>query len=177
MEKDLNRKAVKARKYRVFVLLQWIVVVIISGASVCLSQEQKKSLGELKIEGSHIEKLVLKRKNGPNETINTPDAIIKLPVGEYSLLESHLKGGYVSLGTSTNEWIEVSEEKPAVLRVGAPLEQVLEVNRRGKVLILNYKLIGAGGEQYRDPMRPETRPSFTIYKGERKVGSDKFDYG
>ena len=173
----MDRKAVKARRYRVFVILQWIVVVIISGASVCLSQEQKKSLGELKIEGNHIKKLVLRRKNGQNEIINTPDAIIKLPVGEYSLLESHLKGGYVRLGTSTNEWIEVSEDKPAVLKVGAPLKQTIVVIRQGKVLILNYKLMGAGGEQYRDPMRPETRPSFTIYKGERIVGSGKFDYG
>ena len=172
----MSRKAVKARKYRVFVLLQWIVVVIISGASVCLSQEQKKSLGELKIEGSHIEKLVLKRKNGQNEIINEPNGIIKLPVGEYSLFESHLKGGYIRLATSINEWIEVSEDKPAVLKVGTPLEQVLELRRQGRGMVFNYKLRGLGGESYIDNKR-EKPPSLTIYKGDKVIFSDNFRFG
>ena len=175
MEKDLNRKAVKARKYRVFVLLQWIVVVIISGASVCLSQEQKKSLGELRIEGSHIEKLVLKRKNGQNEIINSSNRIIKLPVDEYSLLESHLEGDYIHRA-SIDKWFEVTEDKPAVLKVGAPLEQVLEVKRQGRGIIFNYKLRGQGGESYVDNRR-EKPPVLTIYKGDKVIFSDKFRFG
>lgn len=166
----------KARRYRVFVILQWIVIILISGTSVCLSQEQKKSLGELKIEGSHVEKLVLRRKNGPNEIIDEPNGIIKIPVGEYSLFESHLKGGYIRLGTSINEWIEVSEDKQAVLKVGAPLVQELELRRQGEGIEFNYKLLGLGGESYVSNQRDKP-PSLTVYKGDKVIVSDNFRFG
>ena len=58
---------------------------------------------ELKIEGGYIEKLVLEDKNHQALTFENPDEIIKLPVGQYRLLQVFIIGGY-SCGFRTTLW-------------------------------------------------------------------------
>ena len=110
------------------------------------------------------------------ERINDPNGIIELPIGEYFLLESHLEGGYICLGNMADIRVTVTENEPAVLKVGMPLKQILEVNRQGRMLELNYKLVGLAGESYIDNQRNEA-PGFTIHKGNKIIDSGKFEYG
>lgn len=165
---------------------------------VFISQEKSfgQEQGELKLVGEYIESLVLQGKNGTKQSFHMKNEIkelptdkyqlqqvyletIELPVGEYRLQQVCLKGGYthnLSAIYPESEWITVSKDEPAVLKVGAPLKQTVEVKRKGRYLILNYKLLGLGGESYisSDSNKP---PIFTIYRGEKEIASDKFQFG
>lgn len=170
---------VQITKFRLIGLLN-IIILLFLGTEIylCDAQEAEKqgsALGELKLEGKYIERLVLRRKDGHTERFDRPAATIKLPVGEYRLLEAHLKHGYWFHFLS-RDWVTVDEDKPAVLKVGAPLKQTVKAQRRGRILILNYELLGVGGEIYtgRDRSKP---PTFTVYKGDKEITSDKFEFG
>jgi len=147
-----------------------------SGVSCCLAGQQAS--GELKLEGEHVENLVLRRQDGHTERFDRPGEIVELPVGEYRLLESHLDGDFACFQGDgpQNKWITIDENTPAVLKVGAPLKQTLEVKRQGRSLALDYKLLGIGGEGYARADRSNP-PGFTVYKGEQEIASGQLAYG
>lgn len=159
-----------------------ITILLFLGIGVCLCEaqeanKQNSALGELKLQGKYIDRLVLRRKDGRTERFDQPAETIKLPVGEYRLLESHLKGGYTCRSSRTPyNWITVAEDKPAVFKVGAPLKQTVKTQRQGRILVLNYELLGGGGETYTSSDRSKP-PTFTIYKGDKEITSDKFEFG
>lgn len=170
---------VQITKFRLIGLLN-IIILLFLGTGICLcdaqeAEKQGSALGELKLEGKYIDRLVLRRKDGRTERFNRPEETIKLPAGEYRLLEAHLKGGYTFRSLS-RDWVTVDEDKPAVLKVGAPLKQTVKAQRQGRILTLNYELLGVGGEIYtgRDRSKP---PTFTVYKGDKEIASDKFEFG
>lgn len=167
-------------KFRLACLLFAILLLWITGLYQCQAQEANKqgsAKGELKIEGKYIERLVLRSRNGRTQSLDNPDEIINLPTGQYRLQEVHLLDGYTSRSSNTNvEWITVVEDKPAVLKLGAPLTQKVNIQRQGIVLILNYELLGSGGEIYTSSDRSKP-PTFTVYKGDKEIASDKFEFG
>ena len=158
----------------------FLIIVIFSSVGVSLSwaQEQDSALGELKLEGKYIDRLVLQRKDGHREEFSRPAETIKLPVGAYQLWESRLQGGYTCYASrdSKIDLVTVAPEKPAVLKVGAPLKQIVKAQRRGRILALNYELLGVGGEKYIGGNRSKP-PTFTVYKGDKEVASGKFEFG
>jgi len=91
------------------------------------------------------------------------------------LQEAHLKNGY-SCRTMGRDRVMVAEDKPAVLKVGAPLKQTVKAQRRGRILALNYELLGVGGEMYVSANRTKP-PTFTVYKGDKEIASGKFEFG
>jgi len=162
-----------------FVSLSLSIVILLSaGVPPIRAQEQDSALGELKLQGKYIERLVLRRKDGRTERFDRPAETIRLPAGEYRLQEARLKSGYTCriMRVSRGDWVTVAEDKPALLKVGAPLRQTVKAQRRGRVLVLNYELLGIGGEKYtgRDRSKP---PTFTVYKGDKEIASDKFEFG
>ncbi len=162
-----------------FVLFFIVAFLLSKNASNALVQEQEQALGELKIEGKHVERLVLCRKNGRTEQFNEPNEVVKLAVGKYRLQDVSLKDGYTcnSLRSSTYDWVTVTENEPAVLKVGAPLKQILKVKRQGKTLTLDYKLLGVGGEAYTSAADRSNPPKLTVYKGDKEIAKGKFAYG
>jgi hypothetical protein len=155
-----------------FITMSVLIVIVALGVSTGLSQEQQTAQGQLKIEGSSIEKLVL--VGGQSKTFNNPDEIITLPAGKYRLEAIYLKGGYQC--NYINKSIIIPEDKQTVLKIGAPLKQTIIVKRQGRELRLNYQLAGIGGEVYSDPNRT-IKPSFTVYKGDKIITSGSFQYG
>jgi hypothetical protein len=160
-----------------------ITILLFWGIEVCLCQAQEadrqgSALGELRFEGKYIEGLVLRRKDGSTERFDQPDETIRLPAGEYRLLETHLKGGYTcrSSRTPAGDWVTIAEDNAAVLKVGAPLKQTVRARRRGRILVLNHELLGVGGEIYAGSDRTKP-PTFTVYKGDKEIASDKFELG
>ncbi len=169
-------------KFRFIGLLN-IIILLFLGTGICLcdaqeADKQGSALSELKLEGKYIDRLVLWRKDGRTERFNRPEETIKLPVGEYRLQEVRLEGGYTCrlLSVSGRDWVTVDEDKPAVLKVGAPLKQTVKAQRRGRILALNYELLGVGGEMYTSANRTKP-PTFTVYKGDKEIASDKFEFG
>jgi len=146
--------------------------------SRCLALAQEKALGELKIEGEHVKRLILRREDGREERFEKPRETIQLPEGKYHLVESHLDGGYICFQGAgpQSKWITIDENELAVLKIGAPLKQTMEVKRQGKILALDYRLLGIGGEAYTRADRSNP-PSFTVYKGDKEIASGQFAYG
>ena len=148
-------------------------------SSVVSAKEEDVKYGELKIQGSYIEKLVLEDKDHQAKEFEKPGEIIKLPVGEYRLLQVHLIGEY-SCGfrtsiTGSNQ-IKIEEGKQFEIKAGGPLKQFIETERVGKYLVLNYKLIGIDGENYIKSNLDKV-PEFAAYKGNKMVDFGKFEYG
>ena len=149
-------------------------------ASVGWTQDQvEPAQGELQIEGTHIARLVLRRDDNHTEEWSNLSGSIKLPGGMYRVEQLELRGGYTcqqqSLGGLGQ--ITVTKDKPAVLKAGGPLRQIIEVDRRGRTLVLNYGLLGIGNETYVAPTLADSRATFAVYNGDKTIGAGAFEYG
>ncbi|MBW7989903.1 MAG: hypothetical protein FVQ84_07800 [Planctomycetes bacterium] len=157
--------------------LLWITAVCLSQAQE--TNKQDPAMGKLKIEGKSIVRLILRREdNNEREEFRRPDQIITLPTGKYCLQEVHLEGGYICYASRGPKRLiaSVTSDEPATLKIGAPLKQAVKVNRQGCHLVMNYELLGVGGEQYTGGNTGEP-PTFTVYKGDKEIASDKFEFG
>ena len=149
-------------------------------ASVSTASDDTAGTGECRIQGEHIKLLVLQHETGKEQVLSEPGSSVILPVGEYRLQRIVLEGDHSCEPSRfpAGYRLTVEPNTPAILKVGAPLRQVIQADRQGPVMALTYKLIGQGGEQYsinRTPNGPP--PSFAVYKGGRKVASGNFEYG
>jgi len=160
-----------------FVLIQ--IAIFQFFTSNVLAQENEVKYGELKIQGRYIEKLVLEDKDHQAKEFEKPGEVIKLPIGEYRLLQVHLSGEY-SCGFRTtltgSNIIKIEEDKQLELKAGGPLKQFIETERVGKYIVLNYKLVGIEGENY-IKTNLDKQPEFSVYKGKKLIASGKFQYG
>jgi len=143
-----------------------------------IADANQPAQGEIKIEGKYVKQIVLEREGGEKVTFDQPGESIKIAAGKYRLREVQLESGYACQEwmVPDQNWIEVGEDKPAVLKAGAPLKQILKAERQGRVLWLDYKLSGIGGEKYvnSDSNKP---PTFTVYKGGKRIASGEFECG
>jgi hypothetical protein len=73
--------------------------------------------------------------------------------------------------------VTVTADKPAMFKVGAPLKQKVKIDRQGPTLVLNYELIGIGGETYNSVNNRSNRPTFTVFKGDKEVSVGEFEFG
>lgn len=154
-------------------------ILLTTARSVGLAQQPEAAKGELKIEGTHIVRLVLERQDKHREEWSNLSGSISMPAGTYRVQQIELQGGYSypALGVADLAQISISPDKPAILRAGGPLRPAVRTERQGRVLILNYELMGIGDEKYRPAVTPQNPPSFTIYKGDKAVISGQFEYG
>lgn len=166
-------------KFKTACSLAAVLVLLGSGVCLCKAQDRKSTLGELKIEGKYIERLVLSRNDGHREVLNNPGETVKLPVGQYLLQEVRLKGGYTRQSTRApqSNRVTISKDNPASLIVGGPLKQTISVRRQGRILELAYSLVGVGGETYAAVRNARKRPAFVVYKGDREIGAGEFEFG
>ena len=141
------------------------------------SRAENPSMYELKLDGENIEKLILKSDN-KEQTFDKPGKSIMLEHGTYQVSELQLKGRFIYYpyrDTTRLEPIQIGPSKPAILKVGAPLEQRITVQRKGQLLAMDYRLIGISGEGYR--WVGVYGPAFKIYKGDKEIASGKFRFG
>jgi hypothetical protein len=145
---------------------------VVSGA------EKASAAGEIRIEGKGIRRLTLNTDEGKRKEIEGPGQSLRLPAGKYTLHEIRLEGGYVCYcwRDPDRKAITVDEDKPGVLKAGAPLKQNVQVKRQGRLLVMSYELLGIGGEQYARQSR-DNPPKFAIYKGQEEIGDGSFEYG
>ena len=167
-------------RFRLINIIIALLLLCMTGAHLCNAQQSdNQTTGSLKIEGKYIERLILRRQdNNKSEEFRRPEQIIKLPTGKYYLHEVHLQGSYICYASRVSKrlQINITPDETATLKIGAPLKQIIKISRQGRNLAMNYELIGVGSEKYisRERNKP---PTFTVYKGEQKIASDKFEYG
>lgn len=175
----------KTREISLFIAaLAAALCALCLAANTVLGQEtreekgQEPAQGELKLDGKYIKRLTLEREHSDKVTFNQPAESIKVAVGKYRLREVQLENGYTCREwmVPDQNWVEVGEDKPAVLKVGAPLKQIVKATRQGRVLVLDYKLLGTGSEPYVRDNRSNP-PTFTVYKGDERIASGTFEYG
>ena len=154
------------------------LIVLSAAVSATLAQDQPQSpRGQLKIEGTHINRLFLERDDGHTEDWSNLNGSIELPVGTYQVKQLTLKDSYTCQAGSLTKLgpIEINADTPAVLKAGGPLRQSIEINRRSRTLILNYRLHGIGGEEYAPHSGAHAK--FTVYSGEKAIATGAFEYG
>jgi hypothetical protein len=166
--------------------------------------EQSVALGELKITGQFIGRLVL--AGGPYLVIlDQPASVVKIPTGSYSQFDIRLqrdgaeaftRPGQSPMATGSSGSsssviansgsgepkaagrISVDGKTPAVLNAGGPLTNSVTASRQGADLHLDYLLVGAGGGTYQLAKRDTSKPpQFAVYQGDKKIGSGDFEYG
>jgi len=166
--------------------------------------EQQTALGELRITGSFVQRLVL--AGGPYMAVlNQPAGSVNLPPGRYHPYRVWLKQGkaeaYFNYGMPQSgkanvveeitgsqmpvlgppppeQAVVVDEGRTAVLAVGGPLTNSVSAAHRGRNLLLSYRLIGAGGGEYwLEAGRDGKPPQVTIRKSGKKIGSGQFEFG
>ena len=140
--------------------------------------EQETALGQLTVGGEGIEYLELHAQHvvpifEPNQ------ATLSVPVGDYQceVLTLRRQGREQMYVQSLNQRVTVKADQPATLRIGGPLKALVTVDRANKYLILDAKIVGQGGEEYRGTGAPDMAPRFTVFKGAKKIASGKFEYG
>lgn len=143
---------------------------------------QSAPLGELRITGKFIQRLVL--AGGPYLVVlDQPAASVQVPTGSYNQrdirLEQNGNEAFRDSGQSqSGKRFSVDDKIPAMLNVGGPLTNSVTANRHGQDLRLDYRLVGAGGETYQLANQDRSKPpEFAIYKGDKKIASGKFEFG
>jgi hypothetical protein len=143
--------------------------------------EQTPSLGELKIAGDAVQRVTLEG-GAYLVVIDRPGATVKVPLGSYPRFRACLEQGDVRAlldggSDAAAAHIAISEQKPAVLLAGGPLTNSVTLSRHGRNLLLNYQLVGAAGKYSLDSIARSHQPEFSIYQGDRKIASGKFEFG
>ena len=107
-------------------------------------------VGQLRIEGRAIERLVLADESQATTEFPRPGASVPLPAGRYFVHEVELTNGfrcYAWIG-GEEDWIQVPADPTPVVKVGAPLTPKVSVQRAGRLLKLDYELVDAAGRRY-----------------------------
>ena len=146
--------------------------------------EQAAVLGELKLTGKYIKRLVLPGDNC-EVLLDRPAETVKIPVGTYRtpsvVLEQGGQEAYVQntfFAPAKQVVIVAGAKAPAVLEVGGPLTNSVTAARKGKSLDLNYRILGAGGNVYQMMVQDRSKPpQFAVYKGAKQIASGGFEFG
>jgi hypothetical protein len=138
-------------------------------------------LSELQGTGKHPDRVVLEQAEY-TVVLDQPKPVERVPVGAYHHYRVALKSGgavaYREPSWVTAARFVVNPTNAAALAIGGPLTNTVSISRRSKALVFDYQLAGTDGSGYQFG-RPETRqpPEFTVYQGDRKVASGKFQFG
>ena len=145
--------------------------------------ESPSPLGTLEMKGSHIRRLILREGKDRDSSLvllDLPGNRVLVPARVYNKQRIFLDGGEifrVLFASSRNE-ISVIQDKVTLLKLGIPLTHTVEMSRHGTELMLDYQLVGVGGERYVNYGKDfRNRPTFAIYRGKDKIGSGSFEYG
>ena len=141
-------------------------------------KEQAPRLGELKVTGADLHRLILTAKPDMTVLLDKPTGAVKLPMGKYSLDEIWLRKGETELIRLNGGSLVVQEQRPATLVAGGPLTNSVEGRPQGDALLLEYQILGADGGAYQFP-RPDRQhpPEFAVFQGTNKLAAGKFQYG
>lgn len=115
--------------------------------------ESGASLGELILEGRNIKRLVLQCEAGRRSVpviLDHPGQRVLVPEGTYSRQRIYMDGGDSCglLYAECYDDLTVASDKPAHLRYGGPLNNTVDIRRKGSSFEWRYGIEGIGGERY-----------------------------
>jgi hypothetical protein len=141
-------------------------------------KEQSPRLGELKVTGADLHRLILTTKPSLTVVLDQPQGTVRVPVGNYSLDEIWLRQGEVEVGSFGAGKVSVDARRPANLVAGGSLTNSVTVKSQDHSLRLKYKMLGADGRDYKFP-RPDYKhpPEFAVFQGTNRLATGKFEFG
>lgn len=144
--------------------------------------EQKTTLGELRVSGDFVHRILLEGGRYL-VVIDNPEGPVRVPAGRYTerkvwLRKDHAEACRKPAAQPDGTPLVIDANKPMTLVAGGPLTNSVSISRRGRNLRLSYQLVGAGGDVYQllGPDRAKT-PEFTVYHGSKLIASGKFEFG
>ncbi len=153
-------------------------------------REKQVELGELKVPGKYIERVVLNShaRGKPPITVvlDAPQPTMRIPVGNYDHLKVQLRSGNirafrnVQVTPNAGTVLSLSADKASVLLAGGPLTNSVSAHRQGRNLALSYELLGADHAVYqlsRSGTQLAAPPQFVIYKQGKAIHSGNFEFG
>jgi hypothetical protein len=174
----MGRRRMAQYKLLGSILLSMVLLCALPAAG---GGEQTPETGTLRIEGQGIERLVLQGSTGPRLFYYAHEPNLVLRAGTYRLEEVVVQGSYSCSGLQIPAPLRVLTVEPggrATLKLGLPLRQTVKIERWGRFLVLNYQLLGCGGESYTFTRRHDANsPTFLIEQAGNKLVSDSFAAG
>jgi hypothetical protein len=137
-------------------------------------------LGELRLSGWNLYRLILQQPGGYTAILDTPGSAEKIPAGTYQTAEVWLRYGAAEAFYDGPLPLTVGADASVFLPIGGPLTNLVVAERSGDNLVLRYQLVGAGRHTLTYRMSTEDRtnpPGWTILSGGKQIASGKFAYG
>ena len=105
-----------------------------------------------------------------------------VPVGNFSIkhlvLDGEGSGKFRVTSFEGGNEFSVNADEATIIKAGGPLINSVSVERSGSTMTLKYRLVDSIGNVYaRLNDRRDNPPGFVAYKGDKQVGSGKFEYG
>jgi hypothetical protein len=173
-----------------------ILPTIALAGDVAAQQQAKKPADCLLIlEGKHIEKLVLREKQGKIVELVHPAARVTLPAGEYQIDAIEVEGGYSSRWSlepyspqtswkwppPSNRLLVLAPDKPCQPNIGTPLKPEITAKRVGGLIKVTYNAwLRDGGARPYMTLQPPHNPTFAVCQGDRNVtasGAGSLEFG
>jgi len=140
---------------------------------------EQPPMGAVTLQGSHIDRLIFEpEKGGFTAVIDKPGTKISMPVGSYRLTSTWLRKDAAQAGGTPGLHVLVKSDSLTNVVTGGPLTNSVTARRQGRRLVVDHRVVGVDGREYR--LRNENRqrpPKVTILLGEKVVNSGKFAYG
>jgi hypothetical protein len=142
--------------------------------------EMNVPLGELRIEGQFIRRLVLQGES--LVLLDSPGPAVMIPEGQYQVRTISVQSGTGSPLFESQPLqlpkFPVYRGSAARLKIGGPLQSSVVAASAGSMLDMRYVLKGAGGEEYGvNSSSARERPGFRILRGGRELAAGKFEFG
>jgi hypothetical protein len=145
--------------------------------TLALTEEQPE-LGELKLSGEFLHRLILADPAGYTVVVDAPGPLVRIPLGTYKSREIWVRRQGGEAGHFSDGLVRITKEGVASLPAGGPLTNTVALTRRGRNLTLDYQLKGAGGILFRlNQKEGDGRPEYAIYHGGKKLQTGKFEFG
>lgn len=140
-------------------------------------KEAKPDFGTLRLPGQYIKELILYGEY--QVLLFSPSPEARIPWGSYTKEKILLQkpGSSREFSTDISKGFFLNKDEVYEFRAGAPLKSLVKINPFWRPRItLEYQLLGIGEEEYTgfDSLNP---PRFEIYKGDKKIFADKFQFG
>jgi hypothetical protein len=146
---------------------------------ICLKasfKEAKPDMGTVLLRGTHIKQLNFYGDSRVH--LFSPSGKLIIPAGKYYKVEPILETPdekQIFIGFP-GKGFTLEKNGEYVLKVGAPLKSTISINPYRGGLNIAYALTGIGNEEYTF-LNEDAPPQFEIYKGDKRIFSDKFQFG
>ena len=151
--------------------------------------EHPADLGELKLSGQYLKRLVLagaQSKVPWTVVLDEPEPVVRIPLGTYRFCQARLAHGQVEAaydpprydGFSESPIVVVTGANPSTFEIGGPLTNAVSVQRNGRNLRFSYELTGAGGKAYQLTQTGRDKPpQYSVVKDGKQIASGNFQFG